>query len=342
MLAGADTAAFLRRVLLVVAVLLGAAILWRTYEILLLVFAAALLATLLRAAADLIARATRLPDAVAYGCAILVVLAALGGAAWIFGAQASAQVNALAERLPEALAALRAWAGRQPWLQPVMDSFEPGGAATGIAQHLGGFALTGFDVVAGLVLILFGALYFGAQPRLYRRGMVLLFPPRLHSRVAEALDLTGYAMRRWLLGQLVDMATVGALTGIGLWAIGAPSPLALGILSGLASFVPYVGPIASGALAVLVAAAQSLDLGLWTLALYLGVQQVEGHVVMPFVQRWTIALPPALGVFAVVAMGYLLGPLGIVLATPLTVVLFVLVKKLYLQDTLGEQVAIER
>jgi predicted PurR-regulated permease PerM len=149
-------------------------------------------------------------------------------------------------------------------------------------------------------------------------------------------------MRRWLLGQLVDMATVGTLTGVGLWAIGAPSPLALGILSGLASFVPYVGPIASGALAVLVAAAQSLDLGLWTLALYLGVQQVEGHVVMPFVQRWTIALPPALGVFAVVAMGYLLGPLGIVLATPLTVVLFVLVKKLYLQDTLGERVAIER
>jgi predicted PurR-regulated permease PerM len=70
------------------------------------------------------------------------------------------------------------------------------------------------------------------------------------------------------------------------------------------------------------------------------VQQVENHVIMPFVQRWAIALPPALGIFAVVALGYLLGPLGVILATPLTVVLFVLAKQLYLRDTLGEQVPI--
>lgn len=334
-------AVFVRRVLFVAGVALGALVLWRIYEILLLVFAAALLATVLRALADLISRYTRLPDAVAYGLAIAVTLGLFAGAVWIFGAQASAQVNALAERLPQAIASLREWMDGQAWLRPIAENVDPQGSAGGIALRLGGFALTGFDVVAGLVLILFGALYFGAQPALYRRGLVLLFPPRLHQQLCEALELAAYAMRRWLLGQLVDMALVGVLTGVGLWAIGTPSPLALGVLSGLASFVPYVGPIAAGALAVLVAAAQSLELGLWTAALYIGVQQVEGHLIMPFVQRWTIALPPALGVFAVVAMGYLLGPLGVILATPLTVVLFVLAKKLYLHDTLGEQVAIK-
>lgn len=339
--AASPSAEFLKHVLMVAAVVLGALVLWRTYEILLLVFASALLATVLRALAEFVGRYTRLPDLAAYAVAIVVTLALLGGAFWIFGAHATAQVNALAERLPQALASLRGWLDSQPWLRPIAESFQPGDQAGSLAARLGGFAMASFDVAAGLVLILFGGLYFGAQPGLYHQGVKMLFPPRLHGQVGDALDLAGYAMRRWLLGQLVDMATVGLLTGIGLWAIGAPSPLALGLLSGLASFVPYIGPIAAGALAVLVASAQSLELGAWTLALYLGVQQVEGHLIMPFVQRWTIALPPALGVFAVVAMGYLLGPLGVILATPLTLVVFVLVKKLYLQDTLHERVPIK-
>ena len=78
------------------------------------------------------------------------------------------------------------------------------------------------------------------------------------------------------------------------------------------------------------------------LGVYVAVNQLEGHRIMPFVHRWTVALPPALGIFAVVGMGYLLGPLGLLLATPLTVVVFVLVKKLYLRDTLGEQVDVKR
>jgi predicted PurR-regulated permease PerM len=335
-----EVGALLPRLLLVVGVLVLVAALWRMREVLLLAFAAALLGTLLRTVADFLAWHARLPGGAAYGLAILLLLVLLGAAAWIFGAQASAQVNALAERLPQALAAVQGWLDKQPWARAAMQSIAPGSGTKQIAAHLSVVALTGFDMAAALVLVLFGGVYFGAQPTLYRHGVVLLFPPALHQRAGEAFALAGYAMRRWLLGQLVDMALIGAMTGAGLWAIGAPSPFALGLLSGLAAFVPYVGAIAAGALAVLVSATQSLQLGLETLVLYLAVEQIEGHLIMPFVQRWTIALPPALGVFAVVAMGYLLGPLGLLLATPLTVVLFVLVKKLYLQDTLGEQVAI--
>ena len=337
-------AAFLRRVLLVAGVAIAVVVLWSLHEILLLVFAAALLATVLRGLSELIARYTRLPNAAAFAMAIVLTLGCLFAAAWLFGAQLQAQANALAERLPQAIDSLYAWLERQPWFPSVAAHLQAppqNGAAGGIARRVGDVALAGLNVLGGLLLMIVGALYFAAQPTLYRRGVVLLFPPRLHQRAGEAFDLAGYAMRRWMLGQFVDMAVVAALTGIGLWAIGAPSPLALALLSGLACFVPYVGPIAAGALAVLVAAAQSLELGAWTLALYIAVQQVENHLIMPFVQRWAIALPPALGIFAVVALGALLGPLGVVLAAPLTVVLFVLAKKLYLRDTLGEQVAIK-
>jgi predicted PurR-regulated permease PerM len=313
----------------------------RAYEVLLLAFAAALLATLLRAIGDFIVRHAGVAPGIGFGCAIVLVLAVIASGAYIFGAQVSAQINALADTLPAALAALRRELESEAWLRPLLAHFNGAGNAAGIVGRLGGFALAGFDVMAGLVVIVFGAVYFGAQPDLYRRGVALLFPREQQPRVRDALDAVGYAMRRWLLGQLIDMALIGVLSGIGLWALGVPSTLALAIVSGLASFVPYVGPIIAGALAVLVAAAQSLDLGLWTLLLYVGIQQIEGHLIMPFVHRWAIALPPALGVFAVIAAGYLLGALGILLATPLAVVGFVLVKKLYLQDTLGEDVSIK-
>jgi predicted PurR-regulated permease PerM len=335
-------AAFLQRVLLVTAVVVAVLALWRASEVVLLVFAAALLATLLRALAGLIGRTTRLPDAAAYGCAIVLTLAVIGLAAWLFGSQAREQANALAQRLPHAIDMLAAWVAGQPWLSPFVEGFDPGGSARGIATRVGRFAITGLDSLGGLALVLFGALYLGAQPALYRRGLVRLFPLASQRRAGEALELAGYAMRRWLLGQLVAMAVLGVFTGAGLWAIGAPSPLALGLLSGLATFVPYVGAIAAGALAVLVAASQSLHLALWALGVYVAVHAFEAHVVMPFVQRWTVSLPPALGVFAVVAIGLLLGPLGVLLATPLTVVAFVLVKQLYLSDALGEEVALRR
>jgi predicted PurR-regulated permease PerM len=297
----------------------------------------------LRATGDFIARHTGLPGGAGFACALVIALVLVAGGTWFFGAQVVKQVNELAAALPRAIAAARGWLDTQPWLHSLVAAFPTqGDAGAKVALRLGSVALTGFDSLAALAMVLFGAVYFGAQPGLYRRGITLLFPPDEHARVREALDVSAYAMRRWVLGQLVDMVSVGLLTGAGLWAIGAPSAFALALLTGLFSFVPYVGAIAAGALAVLIAAAQSYDLALWTLGVYVAVNQLEGHLIMPFVHRWTVALPPALGIFAVVGMGYLLGPLGLLLATPLTVVVFVLVKKLYLRDTLGEQVDVKR
>jgi predicted PurR-regulated permease PerM len=82
------------------------------------------------------------------------------------------------------------------------------------------------------------------------------------------------------------------------------------------------------------------EMVVWVLAVYVIVQQIESYVILPVVQRKAVSLPPALTLFAVVAMGALFGPLGLLFATPLTVVAFVLVKKLYLADTLHEQTQI--
>jgi predicted PurR-regulated permease PerM len=87
---------------------------------------------------------------------------------------------------------------------------------------------------------------------------------------------------------------------------------------------------------VLIAFSTGGDALLWTLAAALVIQQIEGNVIMPIVERKAVQLPPALALFAILAAGSLFGFLGVFLAVPITVVAFILVKKLYVRQTLGE------
>jgi predicted PurR-regulated permease PerM len=198
-----------------------------------------------------------------------------------------------------------------------------------------GAAVSTVTGVAGAVLLAFvGAIYLAADPGLYQAGLLKLVPGPRRDLARVALGETARALRLWLLGQLVSMSVIGVLTGLGLAWVGLPSALALGLLAGLLAFVPLVGPIVSAIPALLLALADGAATVGWTLAVFVGVQQIEGNVVMPFVQRRMVDLPPALLLFAIVAAGTLLGPLGALLAAPLTVVVFVLVKRLYVREAL--------
>ena len=136
--------------------------------------------------------------------------------------------------------------------------------------------------------------------------------------------------------QLFSMVLVGTLTGVGLAIIGVPSALGLGLLTGLAQFVPIVGPIVSTVPAVLVGATQGWQTALMTLALYVVVSQLESNFITPMVQKNVANLPVVLGIFAVVGIGTLFGPLGVLFATPLALVLHTLITMLYRQDVLGD------
>lgn len=132
------------------------------------------------------------------------------------------------------------------------------------------------------------------------------------------------------------MLAVGVLTGLGLWALGVPAALGLAIIATLLDFVPLVGPIAAAVPAILLALTVDPRTGLLTTLLYLVVQQIEGNLLQPLVQQRAVELPPALLLFALIGAGLLFGVLGVLLAAPLTVVIFVLVKRLYVRETLGE------
>ena len=174
----------------------------------------------------------------------------------------------------------------------------------------------------------------------YRAGLVKLFPKGTQARITETLDDAGEALRLWLGGQLLAMIMVGFLIAGGLALVGVPSALALGLIAGVTEFVPIVGPVIGAIPALLLASTQDWNLVVWTLAVFVVVQQIESNLIMPLVAGRAVAVPPAVGLFAVVAIGVLFGPLGLLLGYPLAIVTDAAVRRLYVRETLGEEVEI--
>jgi len=134
------------------------------------------------------------------------------------------------------------------------------------------------------------------------------------------------------------MVIVGTLISIGLTVIGLPSALALGFLSGVAEFIPILGPILAAVPAILIAFSEDRQTVFWVIGLFVAVQQLEGYAIMPLVQRRAVHLPPVLTILSIVGFGILLGLPGIVMAAPLAVTLMVAVQRLYVRETLGKDV----
>ena len=123
-------------------------------------------------------------------------------------------------------------------------------------------------------------------------------------------------------------------TSSGRISIGIPAALTLGLLAGFLDFVPFIGPIVAAIPAIVLALAGDPETALWVVGLYLVVQQIEGNIITPLFQKRAVELPPALLLFSLVAAGLVFGIAGVMFAEPLTVVLYVLVKRLYVRDAL--------
>jgi predicted PurR-regulated permease PerM len=112
----------------------------------------------------------------------------------------------------------------------------------------------------------------------------------------------------------------------------------LGLLAGLAQFVPVIGPLIAAGPGILLAFSVSPETALWTGVVYLAASQIEANLIFPLIQKRAVSLPPALTLFAIIAMGALFGPLGVLLALPVTIILTVFVIRFYVNRTLGEDV----
>jgi len=330
---------FLRKVLVVALVGFVAYLLWRLVDVLALAFCAVLLALVVRALARNFGRLARLSAGWSVAAVLLLLLAALVSVAYLFGAQVAGQFDVLADRLPQIPSRIVAELERRPWshflLGQVQDMDLPGGTgqfATTLAKFVGSMVRT----VAFAAVVAFAGVYLSVQPDRYRRGLLQLIPPARRARAAEVLDLIGATLQRWLLAQSLTMLVIGSLTGFGLWVLGVGSPVALGLIAGLFAFIPYVGPILAAIPGLLMAATQGPLMVVYAALLYAGSHLLEGNLITPLVQAEMLRLPPVLTILAAATFAILLGPIGVLLAAPLTVVVLVIVQMLYVEDVLGE------
>lgn len=322
-----ELAVFTWKVLIVAGVGALALFLWNVSGTLLLIFTGVLFAILLQRLTGYVRQATGL----AHGWALAIVLVALvllvGGGGWLMGTSMTAQLGQLQEQVTRAMGMLP-----EEWRQRIMDQSKN----WPWMSQLSGFASGLVYVIADAVVVMFAALYLAASPGVYRRGVVLLVPQQGQERAWEVMDVAGDSLWKWLIGQLVAMAAVGTLTAVGLWLLGIPSALALGMVAGLLEFIPLIGPFLAAIPALLIAFAQSPQDVLWVAGLYLIIQQVEGNLVTPLLQKRVVDLPPVITIGAIAAGGVLFGILGMFLATPIAVVVLVLVNMLYIEDKLGQ------
>ena len=325
--------AFAAKVLVVVGIAVVLLLLWRLSDVFVLVFGAVVLATVLNAVVVWVERLglSRL-WATVVSVLLLIVLFLVGG--WLLGGRLSGEFENLRERLPEALAALRAWLGDQPFGKQALELWNGLDREAIPWARLASAASLTLEGIGNFFLMAILAIYFTVDPHLYSRGTVRLFPPSQRERVERGLRASGAGLAGWLLGQGISMLFVGVATGVGLALLGVPLAFPLGVIAALLDFIPFFGPITSGALAVVIAFSEGPSTALYAALLTLAIQQLEGYVVVPLAQRWAVRMPPALGLISVIVFGVLFGVIGIIFATPLMVVLMILVQHIYVRDLL--------
>ena len=329
---------FIRRIFIAVAIGALAAAAWLLRDVIILAFGAVIVAMLLRVGAEPFLR--WLPKYAAIALSGLLIAAALAGVAYLFARHMGGQLQDLVQKADDAFNAITQRLQTSELAKRLVPKeggldFSPSNIMTSMFSVSARF----FEA---LIVMLISGIYLAAQPEMYRHGLIQLFPPRLHRNAERAVAEIGTALRLWLLGQLIQMVVIGIITAFAVWMIGLPAPFALGLIAGLAEFVPYIGPIVASFPAILIASTQGVEAMVWTVVAYLVIHQIEGNLIAPLIQRHMIMIPPALTLLGIVAIDYLFGTYAIVLAAPLVIAIFIAVKRLYIRDTLGEATELPR
>lgn len=341
---------FLRQALIVIGIAtLAFVALWilgQAVNVLLLVFSGVLLAVLLRGLTDVLKRVAPLPDKAALATVILTLLLLSAVGIWLTGPSVAAQIDQLTEDLPKAIQQVTGWIQQYEWSQALISQAPSVGQLAGsggnmLSQMTGIFSST-LNTFGNFVLLLFLGLFFAAEPGLYMDGFIRLMPRDKRARTREVLRALEHTLRWWLTARILSMTIIGVATTIGLWVLGVPLAFILGLLTGLLTFVPIIGATLAALPPLLLAYTVSPTTALYVLILYLVIQLLESNLITPLIQEKAVNLAPVLTLTTQVLMGILFGVVAIALATPLTAVITVLVKMLYVEDILGDPVGIKK
>jgi predicted PurR-regulated permease PerM len=169
------------------------------------------------------------------------------------------------------------------------------------------------------------ALYMAYDPSTLKAGVFRLVPRQHRPRFNRVLKTIGLRLRGWIFGTGIAMLFLGLGATIGLWVLGIPLALSFGVIAGLLEVIPYFGSIAGTFLPALVALTFSPWKFLFVLLLFLGLNQIDAHLVQPLVMGKQVDLHPVVVILIFLFMGKLSGLIGVLLAVPTAAVLVTLI-----------------
>src|SRR6476619_270419 len=191
--------------------------------------------------------------------------------------------------------------------------------------------------VTSLILMIVIGIFLAAEPRIYDRGIAWMLPVRLRGGFYRIAAHVGFTLRRLLFGRLVGMIFEGVFTWAMLSLGGVPMAALLGLVTGVLAFIPNIGAITSGVLMVAVGFSAGTHQGVYAIFVYFFVQNIDGYVVVPYIARRTVDLPPALVLAMQLLMAALFGILGVLFADPILATLKVVLIDLSQQHAAAEQ-----
>jgi predicted PurR-regulated permease PerM len=222
-------------------------------------------------------------------------------------------------------------AGTNPDIERFITAAENQAAAEAgnIAKSALAIPLSALGVVFSIFVVLAMAALWLTSIRSLRPYVLGLLPEAGQHRASAMLDELSRHLGGYARGVVANMFIIGALTGVGLFLLGLPYSLLLGVVAGLFEVIPFLGPWISGTVAVLVALAVGGPLkGLEVFVLFQVIQQLEGNTVVPLVMSRAVKLNPLTVILAILIGGSLLGIAGAVLAVPAAVIVQVVVRRL--------------
>lgn len=340
-----NTGDIYRAAIAIIATLILFQLLWSARILVLTAFLGVLFGLSAARATDWVVGHSRLNRNVAAAAVVLgTVVLLLGIFAWTAPTLIEQSAD-LRSKLPEAVAKFEIWlSGKVPDLlnaiaPPTADgSSRIIAAVTKHAPTLTNFAFgvlqSTLVVAAGIVMVVFLALYIAADPDVYRRGTLLLVPIARRERVGELLHALGHTLRTWFATQLIAMVVIGVVTTILLAVLGVRAAFPLGVLAGIFEFVPNVGPMLAAIPAVLMGFVDSPQKALLVVGVYWAIQFLENNLLIPYLMKEQLDLPPALTLIAQVVMAFVFGFLGLFVAIPLLATVVVMMRTFWVEEEL--------
>lgn len=299
-------------------------------HILILIMVSVLMACYFLGLGSFIERKTGLRSNVSLLISVIGTILISSALLLLLGSRIVAETNELTDRLPAMMEKAQDYLEQNQLGEKAVEYLENSNIAEKAAKYVSGFFKTTFGGVGDIYVIFLVGLYFTFSPKMYKRGLLNIVPPSSRPKAEEVLNKLSHALTNWLFGKFISMSLVFVLIAIALSIIGLPLWLPLAFITGALVFIPNFGPLVAAVPTILVALSVDLTTAIIVAVLFLAIQTLEGSIITPKLQNHLVKIPPALIILGQIFAGTLIGIWGLIFATPIVLILKILVEELYI------------